>query len=232
MSDVPLADTEKTSLSCANAVQTAVAIQAFAVAANPAGPGSVTALTREQMQGIFSGAVTNWSELGGDNQPIVLVNRLKGSGTRQNMANYLFGGDDTQFAVGASEEDNSQTVVNTVSQSTRAISYLGLAFLNTPRLMTMGISQDDGSVIVPVKDTVASGRWPIGGPGLAITRGAPSETAAAFISYMLGPEFQSDPIWDQLDFVQPVAPAIGNPTGTYKFGRQAGSQFSQGRSRA
>jgi ABC-type phosphate transport system substrate-binding protein len=70
------------------------------------------------------------------------------------MANYLFGGDDSQFAVGASEEDNSQTVVNTVGQAPGAISYLGLAFLNTPKLLTMGIALPDGTVLTPNRDTV------------------------------------------------------------------------------
>ena len=177
MSDVPLTDTEITNLNCSDAVQTAIAIQAFAVAANPVGPSSVGSLTKEQMQGIFNGTIKNWSEVGGSNQAIVLVNRLKGSGTRQNMANYLYAGDDNQFAVGASEEDNSQTVVNTVGQAPGAISYLGLAFLNTPKLLTMGIALQDGTVLAPNKDTVATGRWPIGGPGLAITKGIPSGAA-------------------------------------------------------
>jgi phosphate transport system substrate-binding protein len=105
MSDVPLTDQEKGSLNCGDAVQTAVAIEAFAVAANPKGPSGLPALTREQMQGIYTGAITNWSQIGGDDQQVVLINRLKGSGTRQQMANYLFSGDDTQFATGASEED-------------------------------------------------------------------------------------------------------------------------------
>src|SRR5215471_4292424 len=47
MSDVPLTSQEKSSLNCSDAVSTAVAIQAFAVAANPKGPGSVKALTKE-----------------------------------------------------------------------------------------------------------------------------------------------------------------------------------------
>jgi phosphate transport system substrate-binding protein len=213
MSDVPLTDQEKTDLNCGDAVQTAIAIEAFAVAANPKGPGGLQALTREQMQGIFTGQVTNWSQIGGDNQQVVLVNRLKGSGTRQNMANYLFDGDDTQFAVGASEEDNSQTVVNTVSQTPGAVSYLGLAFLNGPQLVTIGIQQPDGSVLMPTKNTVSTGQWPIGGPGLAITKGQGSEVAISFISYMLSPQFESDPIWDALGFVVPANPSIGNPTG-------------------
>jgi phosphate transport system substrate-binding protein len=213
MSDVPLTDSEMTSLNCSSAVQTAVAIQAFATAANPKGPGSLKGLTKEQMQGIFGGTIKNWSEVGGDNQQIVLINRLKGSGTRQNMANYLYGGDDTKFAVGASEEDNSQTVVNTVSQTPGAVSYLGLAFLENPKLVTLGITQPDGSVLAPTTENVAAGKWPIGGPGLAITKGTPSELAAAFINYMISPQFEADPIWANLGFVPPANPAIGNPTG-------------------
>jgi phosphate transport system substrate-binding protein len=213
MSDVPLTDQEIAALNCADAAQTAIAIQAFATVANPKGPASLTGLTKEQMQGIFSGQVTNWSAVGGDNQQIVLINRLKGSGTRQNMANYLFTGDDTQFATGASEEDNSQTVVNTVSQTPGAISYLGVAFLNNPKLVTLGIMQADGSVLMPTKNTISTAQWPIGGPGLAITKGQGSELENSFISYVISPEFESDPIWDSLGFVVPANPSIGNPTG-------------------
>jgi phosphate transport system substrate-binding protein len=213
MSDVPLTDQEIASLNCGDAVQTAVAIQAFAVAANPKGPSGLQALTKEQLQGIFTGQITNWSQVGGENQQVVLINRLKGSGTRQNMANYLFGGDDTQFAVGLSEEDNSQTVVNTVTQTPGAVSYLGLAFLNNPQLVTVGIQQPDGSVMMPTKSTVSTGQWPIGGPGLAITRGQGTELANSFIGYMISPSFESDPIWDALGFVVPANPTIGNPTG-------------------
>ncbi len=213
MSDVPLTDQEISTLNCAEAVQTAVAIEAFAVTANPKGAGSLQGLTREQMQGLFTGQITNWSQVGGDDQQVVLINRLKGSGTRQQMANYLFRGDDTQFAVGASEEDDSQTVVNTVGSTPGAISYLGLAFLDSPQLVTVGIQQADGSVLMPTKDTVSSGVWPIGGPGLAITRGQGNEVANGFITYMLSPQFESDPIWDALGFVVPSNPSIGTPTG-------------------
>src|SRR5215831_13447404 len=207
MSDVPLTNTEKSSLNCSDAVSTAVAIEAFAVAANSKGPGSLKALTKEQMQGIFGGTITNWSQVGGDNQQVVLVNRLKGSGTRQSMANYLYDGDDTKFAVGASEEDNSQTVANTVGQTPGAVSYLGLAFLSAPGITTMGI-QDGSNVLMPTHDTVAAGKWPIGGPGLAITKGAANALQTAFLTYLISPEFQKDPIWDNLGFIPPSSPKI------------------------
>jgi phosphate transport system substrate-binding protein len=55
MSDVTLLGPEITSLNCGDAIQTAVAMDVFAVGANPTGPGNLAALNREQMEAIFSG---------------------------------------------------------------------------------------------------------------------------------------------------------------------------------
>ncbi len=195
-SDVPLKDEEKTSLNCADAIETPVAIQAFAPVANPAGPGSVTNLTKDQVVGIFNGSITNWSEVGGDDQEIVLINRAKGSGTRSNMAKFLFGGDDAQFATGASEEDNSETVRQTVAQTPGAVSYLSFAYLQDQQLTAFSI---DG--VAPNKEDIQSGAWKIGGPGYSITKGPPNEIAAAFLAFVTSPEFQDSDALSTLGFV-------------------------------
>jgi phosphate transport system substrate-binding protein len=213
LSDVPLASSEMKSLNCSDAVQTAIALDAFAVVANPSGPGELRALNREEMQHIFSGDVQNWADIQGVSQPLVVINRVKGSGTRQSMANYLFNGDDSVFGTNAADQDDSQQIVNTLSQTPGAISYLGLAYLNSPDVMTLGIQGPDGTIVMPTRDVVASNQWPIGGPGQAITRGQPGALAAAFLDYLVGPEFASDPAWTDLGLVQPVSPAIGNQYG-------------------
>src|SRR5207249_1800885 len=59
-SDVPLTAEEKTRLNCADAVETPIALQAFAPVANPHGPRAVTTLTKAQLIAIFSGQITNW----------------------------------------------------------------------------------------------------------------------------------------------------------------------------
>jgi phosphate transport system substrate-binding protein len=194
-SDVKLSDKEKTDLSCADAVETAVAIQAFAPVANKTGPGSASSLTKQQLADIFSGDLTNWKDVGGDDQAIVLINRAKGSGTRSQMARFLFSGDDTQFATGASEEDNSETVKTTISQTPGAISYLSFAYVNDPSLEALGV---DGTA--PTKENIQGGKWPIGGPGYMITKGAPQGVAKAFIDFVTGP-FQNDPVFDKLGIV-------------------------------
>src|SRR5690242_1982319 len=194
-SDVKLSDKEKTDLSCGSAVETPVAIQAFAPVANKQGPGSLTSLTKDQLISIFAGKTTNWKDVGGDDQAIVLINRAKGSGTRSQMGKFLFGGDDTKFATGASEEDNSETVKTTVSQTPGAISYLSFAYVNDASLEALGV---DGTA--PTKENIQGGKWPIGGPGYMITKGAPQGVAKAFIDFVTT-SFQSDPVFDKLGIV-------------------------------
>ncbi len=195
-SDVQLSDKEKTDLNCADAVQTAIAIQAFGPVANKQGPGSVTSLSKAQLQAIFSGQTKNWKEVGGADQAIVLVNRAKGSGTRANMAKYLFGGDDTKFATGASEEDNNETVVQTISQTPGAISYLGFAYLNDPSIVAFAIDN-----VKPTREDIQNGSWPIAAPGYAITKGQPKPAVKAFLDYVTGADFQNSPEFAKLGFV-------------------------------
>lgn len=199
-SDVRLTGKEKQDLKCGNAVETPVAIQAFAPVANKVGPGKIVSLNRKQLVQIFRRDVTNWSQVGGDNQPIVLINRAKGSGTRSVMSRYLFDGKD-QFAVGASEEDNSQTVLQTVAQTPGAISYLGFAYLNDPNILALQI---DG--VAPVKADIIDGRWPIVGIGYAITKGQPNPVATAFLSYVVSQKFQTSKAFDSLGYVPVNAP--------------------------
>jgi phosphate transport system substrate-binding protein len=193
---VPLSDKEKTDLKCGDAVQSPVAIQAFGPVANKQGPGKVTSLTKAQLQDIFTGKVANWKDVGGDDLPIVLINRAKGSGTRANMAKFLFGGDDKQFATGASEEDNSETVLQTVKQTPGAISYLGFAYLNNQDILAMGI---DG--IQPTREDIQNGTWPVQAPGYSITKQKPTDLEAAFLGYILSPYFQNSPEFAKLGFV-------------------------------
>lgn len=200
-SDVRLTSKEKKQLNCSNAVETPVAIQAFAPVANPAGPGNITSLTRKQLQDIFTGKVTNWKDVGGDNQPIVLINRIKGSGTRAVMARYLFDGAD-KFAVGASEEDNSQTVLETVAQTPGAVSYLGFAYLNNPDVVALKIND-----VAPTRDDIMNGRWPIVGIGYSITKGQPDPVTNAFLSYVISQDFQNSKEFDALGYVPVYAPS-------------------------
>ncbi|MDN6621155.1 MAG: phosphate ABC transporter substrate-binding protein PstS family protein, partial [Lactococcus sp.] len=109
-------------------------------------------LTTAQLKDIFSGKVTNWKEVGGQDQKITIINRAEGSGTRFNFEKY--GLDNTQV-VKASEQDSSGAVVQMVSQTPGAISYV--AFSNIKD--TVKALEIDK--VKPTEKNVATNDWKI-----------------------------------------------------------------------
>jgi hypothetical protein len=89
------------------------------------------------------------------------------------MANYLFSADDSLFRGDAQELESNEDVANTLNKTPGAISYLGTAYLSDPGLVTLGIQRPEG-LTLPTREVIAELRWPIGGPGVAITKGQPN----------------------------------------------------------
>lgn len=112
----------------------------------------ITGLTQAQLKDIFSGKVTNWKEVGGQDQAITVINRAEGSGTRFNFEKY---GLDNIQVVKASEQDSSGAVVQMVSQTPGAISYV--AFSNIKD--TVKALELDG--VKPTEANVAKNDWKI-----------------------------------------------------------------------
>lgn len=103
------------------AVENIVAIDGIAVVVNP--NNSVQDLSQEQLTSIYKGEITNWSELGGSNEPIVVVGREAGSGTRGAFEEILKIEDACKYAL---ELDSTGTVVAKVASTAGAIGYVSL----------------------------------------------------------------------------------------------------------
>lgn len=112
-----LKDEEKS----AGAVENIVAIDGIAVAVDP--KNTVTDLTKDQLISIYTGEVKNWSDLGGENMPIVVVGREAGSGTRGAFEEIL-GIEDK--CVYANELDSTGAVMAKVASTPGAIGYISL----------------------------------------------------------------------------------------------------------
>lgn len=112
-----LKDSEKE----AGAVENIVAIDGIAVVLDK--DNTVIDLTQEQLSDIYTGKITNWSELGGENQPIVVVGREAGSGTRGAFEEIL-GIEDA--CVYSNELDNTGAVMAKVASTKGAIGYVSL----------------------------------------------------------------------------------------------------------
>jgi phosphate transport system substrate-binding protein len=144
-------------------------------------------LTVEQVRGIFSGEITNFSEVGGSDAEIVVVSREEGSGTRAAFEELVMEYKDeagekvampiTETAI--LQQSNGQ-VRTTVSTTPNTIAFLSFGFLDDS-VKAVAI---DG--VAPSVDNVKAGSYSIFRPLNMMTNGAPGELAQAFLDYILG----------------------------------------------
>lgn len=160
-----------------------VAVVAMAAVVNP--KISVDSLTKQQLVDIFTGKVTNWKELGGDDSKIVIINRPSSSGTRSTFEKYALG-TKTEDLQGSIQEDSSGTVKKLVSETPGAIGYLALSYLDD----SVKTLQYDG--VVANEDNVANGTYPVWAYEHMYTKGEPNEVVKAFLEYMVSDEVQNE----------------------------------------
>ncbi|MEE8721767.1 MAG: phosphate ABC transporter substrate-binding protein [Eggerthellaceae bacterium] len=144
----------------------------------------VTNLTMEQLQGIFTGSITNWSEVGGADQDIVVLNRASGSGTRATFEDAVLKGVTVPESFKPQEQDSSGTVAKMVAETPGTISYLAFSYFDD----TMTALQVDG--VDPKDENVESNTWKIWAYEHMYTAASPDEVTSAFIEYMMGSEVQ------------------------------------------
>jgi phosphate transport system substrate-binding protein len=160
-----------------------IAVVGFAAMAN-SGPfnASITSITMDQLRGVLSGRIKNWSELGGTSQPIVFVNRAKNSGTRGAVGAVVLGGDN--FGPAAEEQESSALVQTSLREKVGAFSYLALSY----RHDALRVFAIDG--VEPTPDAIEKGTYPIWSYEHMFTATPATEGARAFIDFFLSPPIQ------------------------------------------
>ena len=103
-----------------------IAIDSLVLVTNPANP--IQSLTSEQVQQIYTGAITNWSQIGGPDLAITVVSRAEGSGTRSVFENRIFGDDVPAMASNIVVAGTNSEASQIVNETEGAISYVGYAF--------------------------------------------------------------------------------------------------------
>jgi phosphate transport system substrate-binding protein len=137
-----------------------VAIDALAIIVNP--NNIVSKLTREDLERIFSGKVTNWKELGGEDLKIVVFTREKSSGTYVFFQEHIL--KNKPYVQTAIMMPNTESIVDQVSLTRGAIGYVGHAYIEKG-VKTIAISDDNGnSFIDPTIENVRNHTYPISRP--------------------------------------------------------------------
>ena len=147
----------------------------------------ITSLTTDQLVSIFTGKVTNWKDVGGPDEEILLVTRPSSSGTRATFKKWALNGEE-EASNEALETDDSGTLVQTVSTNKGAIGYVALSYLvNNTDVQAVAI---DG--VEPTLENAYSGEYKVWSYEHMYTNGEGSKEAQAFIGYMCGDEFASE----------------------------------------
>ncbi|MGN7415644.1 phosphate ABC transporter substrate-binding protein [Paenibacillus sp. SAF-068] len=162
-----------------------VAVVAMAPVSNKA--AGVEDLTKQQLIDIFSGKVTNWKDVGGADQAIVIVNRPSSSGTRATFEKYALGAkmDDIQ---GSIQEDSSGNVKKLVSETPGAIGYLALSYLDD----SLQVLKYEG--VEATVENVEAGTYPVWAYEHMYTKGEPDAATKAFLDYILSDEIQQNDV--------------------------------------
>lgn len=158
------------------AVENVIAKDGVAVVVNPANP--VTELTSEQIAKIFTGEITNWSEVGGEDAEIAVFGRDSASGTRSAFEEILGIQDKCAYL---NEYSSTGDVIGNVASNPNAIGYASLSAVDE----TVTAVSVDG--VAPTEATVADGSFPIQRPFVIVTvEGTElSEAAQAFLNYAM-----------------------------------------------
>ncbi len=173
-------------------VQHVIARDAIAVIVNPNNP--VKQLTLQQVSKIYKGEYTNWSQVGGENRPIVRLSRETNSGTHQYFLESVIRlGSKTDKSIFSADTlllPSSEGIISEASDNPNAIGYDGLGYV-TPDVKVVAISPGEGKpYILPSAETVNAGSYPIARDLYMYSKKGANETVDAYLQWVVSPEAQ------------------------------------------
>ena len=173
-------------------VGTIIAYDGIAIVVHPSNP--VENLTKQQLQDIYAGKITNWKEIGGEDREIVVVTRAEGSGTRDTFIELVMNKGKVEETSSALQKPSNGAVKATVAGNESAIGYIGLGYIDS----SVKVMKIDG--VTPSSTTVKDGTYLLSRALYMYTKGTPSGVAKDFINFILSDEGQN--IVEEVGFIR------------------------------
>ncbi|WP_071131889.1 phosphate ABC transporter substrate-binding protein PstS [Enterococcus timonensis] len=144
-------------------------------------------ISMSDLKKIFTGEITNWSDVGGANLPVVLLNRAAGSGSRGTFEKWVLDGANAKTS---QEQDSTGMVRQIVTDTPGAISYVAFSYI-TDDVVPLSIDN-----VAPTDENVTTNAWVIWSYEHMYTLGEPSELTAEFLAFVLSDEIQENIVGD------------------------------------
>jgi phosphate transport system substrate-binding protein len=175
-----------------NPFEIKVALDGLAVVVNPKNP--VSKLSLDQLAQIFTGKITNWKELGGEDKKNVLLSREVNSGTHVYFKEHVLRKNDPnskeEFAPWALLLSSSQAIADEVAGNPAAIGYYGMGYISIKQKAILVAKDEKSEYIAPTIENVVNSRYPISRPLFLYTNGSPQGLVKKFIDFVLSEEGQ------------------------------------------
>ncbi len=153
----------------------------IAIVTHPA--NTLTGLTKDEVRQIFSGEITNWSELGGASADIIVVAREEGSGTRAAFEEMVM--DEELISNTAILQPSNGAVRTTVATTPNSVGFLSFGYLDSS-VKSLAVDGVEGTI-----ENAQNGSYPIVRPLYFLTKGEPTGLVKEFIDFCLSPTAQS-----------------------------------------
>lgn len=196
--DEEIADAEANGI---EPIEHVIARDAIAVIVNPENP--VNELTLKQISDIYSGKISNWSEIGGDDRPIVRLSRETNSGTHVYFLETVLrlgnSDDKTLFSMDTLLLPSSEGIIAELRQNPNAIGYDGLGYVPKDLKMIAIAEEEGGAYVLPSIPTVNDKSYAIARDLYMYTDGEPSGIVKEYLDWIISSEAQE--IVAELGFV-------------------------------
>jgi phosphate transport system substrate-binding protein len=162
------------------------AMDALSVIVNPG--NKVSQLTREQIEGIYTGKIRNWQEVGGENLPIVLYSRESSSGTYEFFKEHVL--NNKNYSSASLLMPATGAIIQSVSQTKGAIGYVGLAYVENS-VKSLKVSYDNGKTyFTPSVEAAKNKIYPITRPLFLYYLTSMEPAVKNYVNYILSDEGQ------------------------------------------
>ena len=158
-----------------------VAFDGIGVIVNQGNP--LATLTKRQVEQVFAGDITDWSQVGGTPGKISIYTRNTSSGTYADFKELAMKKRD--YASSSQKMAGNEQIAAEVAKNPNGIGYVGLAYLSDPGIKTVSI---DGAL--PNEESVIAKKYPYARPTFYYTNGEPTGEAAKFVEFTLSDEGQ------------------------------------------
>ena len=160
---------------------TIVAFDGIGVIVNSGNP--LATLTKRQVEQVFAGDITDWSQVGGAAGKISIYTRNTASGTYSDFKDLAMKKRD--YASSSQKMAGNEQIAAEVAKNPNGIGYVGLAYLRDPGIKTVSI---EGAL--PTEESVLAKKYPYARPTFYYTNGEPTGEAAKFVEFTLSDEGQ------------------------------------------